>query len=179
MRDEPANDDTNLELQITGVAPHPEPDGNMRVLIATTRRELRAVLHPSPASPGGVIYAGGALGGFDGPSGLYPRLGDRLRPRISGLRLHYRLPNEFGECVVDILAGVSFLRGIGADRVALVGHSFGGAVVIKAGELSPHVLRRHRAVVTDVRHADSRAAGEAVAARPRHGRRDPALHGER
>ena len=34
---------------------------------------------------------------------------------------------------------MSFLKGLGASRVALVGHSFGGAVVIKAGELSPIV----------------------------------------
>jgi fermentation-respiration switch protein FrsA (DUF1100 family) len=38
--------------------------------------------------------------------------------------------------VLDVLAGVSFLKAIGALRVALVGHSFGAAVVIKAGELS-------------------------------------------
>ncbi len=59
---------------------------------------------------------------------------------MTGLRLHYRKPNEFQECVLDVLGGVSFLRGIGAQRVALVGHSFGAAVVIKAGELSELVV---------------------------------------
>ena len=51
------------------------------------------------------------------------------------MRLHYRKPGEFEECVLDVLGGVSFLRGVGAQRVVLVGHSFGAAVVIKAGEL--------------------------------------------
>ena len=89
-----------------------------------------------------MIYVGGALGGFDGPAGgLYPKLAHELsRPGgMTGLRLHYRQPGEFEECVLDVLGGVSFLRGVGAQRVVLVGHSFGAAVVIKAGELSDAV----------------------------------------
>ena len=57
--------------------------------------------------------------------------------RVSVLRIEYREPNVFDECVVDVLAGCSFLRGIGATDIALAGHSFGGAVVVKAGELWP------------------------------------------
>jgi hypothetical protein len=139
--DERTAEDPDLELAIEGAAAHPEPDGNLRVLLQTTRGEIRAVLHPCPTSPRAAIYVGGALGGFEGPAdGLYGRLADRLRPSMSGLRLHYRQPGEFEECVLDVLAGVSFLRGVGADGIVLVGHSFGGAVVIKAGELSPHVV---------------------------------------
>jgi alpha/beta superfamily hydrolase len=139
--DEPAAEDGDLELSITNVAAHPEPDGNLRVMIATSRGEIRAVLHPCATAPAAAIYVGGALGGFEGPANdLYGRLADRLRPRLSGLRVHYRRPGEFEECVLDVLAGVSFLRGMGATGgIALVGHSFGGAVVIKAGELSPSV----------------------------------------
>ncbi len=139
--DEPHGDDQYLELSIQNVAAHPEPDGNLRVMIATTRGEIRAVLHPCATAPGAAIYVGGAMGGFEGPAdGLYGRLANRLRPRLSGLRLHYRHPGEFQECVLDVLAGVSFLRGVGANGgIALVGHSFGGAVVIKAGELSDAV----------------------------------------
>jgi alpha-beta hydrolase superfamily lysophospholipase len=137
MDDAPGED---LELAIERVAAHPEPDGTVRLMIATTRGEIRGVLHPSAAGPGAVIYVGGASGGFQGPArDLYPRLAERLRPRLSGLRLHYRRPGSFDECVLDVLAGVSFLRGVGAAEVALVGHSFGGAVVIKAGELAPNV----------------------------------------
>jgi len=134
------DDSRDLELSIEGVAAHPESDGNLRVLIATTRGELRAVLHPCADAPGATIYVAGAMGGFEGPANdLYGRLANRLRPRLSGLRLHYRRPGEFEECVLDVLAGVSFLRGLGAGPIALVGHSFGGAVVIKAGELSDAV----------------------------------------
>jgi dienelactone hydrolase len=130
--------DQELELSIQNVAAHPEPDGNLRVMLQTTRGEIRAVLHACATAPGAAIYVGGAMGGFEGPANdLYGRLANRLRPQLSGLRLHYRRPGEFEECVLDVLAGVSFLRGIGATGgIALVGHSFGGAVVIKAGELS-------------------------------------------
>jgi alpha/beta superfamily hydrolase len=136
----PDDDGRDLELAIEGIAAHPEPDGNLRVLIATSRGELRAVLHPCSDAPGATIYVGGAMGGFEGPANdLYGRLANRLRPRLSGLRVHYRRPGDFEECVLDVLAGVSFLRGFGAGPIALVGHSFGGAVVIKAGELSEAV----------------------------------------
>ena len=133
-------DDRDLELQIEQVAAHPEPDGNLRVMLKTSRGEIRCVLHPCATAPGAAVYVGGARGGFEGPAGdLYGRLSNRLRPKMSALRVHDRQPGEFFECVLDTLAGVSFLRGVGAGDVALVGHSFGGAVVIKAGELSPSV----------------------------------------
>jgi hypothetical protein len=138
--DEAMPDDRDLELQIQQVGAHPEADGNLRVMLQTSRGEIRAVLHPCANAPGAAVYVGGAMGGFAGPADdLYGRLANRLRPVISALRLHYRQPGEFFECVLDVMAGVSFLRGVGAGDIALVGHSFGGAVVIKAGELSPAV----------------------------------------
>ena len=137
----PAAPGGDLELTITQVAAHPEPDGNLRVMIGTSRGEIRGILHPCATAPAAAIYVGGAMGGFEGPArDLYGRLADRLRPSMSGLRMHYRRPGDLEECVLDVLAGVSFLRGIGATGgIAIVGHSFGGAVVIKAGELSSSV----------------------------------------
>ncbi len=136
--EDPAGGD--LELAIRQVAAHPEPDGNLRLMLETSRGEIRGILHPCASAPGAVIYVGGAMGGFEGPANdLYGRLADRLKPLLTGLRIHYRHPGEFQECVLDVLAGVSFLRGVGAGDVALVGHSFGGAVVIKAGELGASV----------------------------------------
>jgi fermentation-respiration switch protein FrsA (DUF1100 family) len=54
--------------------------------------------------------------------------------------LHYRRPNHVVHCVLDILCGIAFLADQGVDRVALVGHSFGGAIVISAGAVSPLVI---------------------------------------
>lgn len=132
----------HLELSILGVAARERPDGALEVLINTSRGELSGILHPREGEPGAAIFVGGAVGGLEGPAGgLYPRLAEALASPeapsgLSSLRLHYREPGEFQECVLDVLGGVSFLKGIGARRVALVGHSFGAAVAIKAGELS-------------------------------------------
>ena len=139
--DAPEDGGDDLELVIQNVAAHPEPDGTLRVLIITTRGEIRGILHPCATRPAAAIFVGGAMGGFEGPANdLYGRLAGRMRPLLTTLRLHYRKPGDFEECVLDALAGVSLLRGFGATGgIALVGHSFGGAVAIKAGELSPAV----------------------------------------
>ena len=133
----------DLELSILGVAGKERPDGAVDININSTRGEINGILHTCGGEPGAVIYVGGALGGFDGPAGgLYPKLARELTSPggMTGLRLHYRQPGEFEECVLDVLGGVSFLRGVGAEPVVLVGHSFGAAVVIKAGELSDAVV---------------------------------------
>jgi alpha-beta hydrolase superfamily lysophospholipase len=61
------------------------------------------------------------------------------RDRISSLRLRYRHPNILPECTLDVMAGVAYLTHGGSQPVVLVGHSFGGAVVITAGALHAHV----------------------------------------
>ncbi len=137
----------DLELSIQGVAAKEQPDGTLEILINSSRGEIPGVLHPCEGWPDAALFVGGALGGLDGPAdGLYPRLAQSLQAEspddaagMSSLRLHYRQPGEFQECVLDVLGGISFLKGIGGRRVALVGHSFGAAVVIKAGELSDAV----------------------------------------
>ncbi len=119
----------------------PEPDGSYRLMLRTTRGDIYGLLHVCEGGTGAAVMVGGASGGLDGPAGgLYARLGPALlNARVTTLRLDYRMPDVFDECVLDVLGGVSFLKGIGAERVVLAGHSFGGAVVIKAGELSPLV----------------------------------------
>jgi fermentation-respiration switch protein FrsA (DUF1100 family) len=132
----------DLDLRLNRVAAAPgEVEGTFRVLLDTTRGEIEGVLHPVEGGTGAVVCVGGAMGGLDGPAeGLYPRLAGLLGERsITTLRLHYRQPNALEECVLDVLAGCSFLRGLGATDLTLVGHSFGGAVVIKAGQFFPIV----------------------------------------
>lgn len=138
---EPAPDAPNeaLDLQLRRVAAAESGiPGAMRIRLDTSRGEIEGMLHPVEGGTGAVVCVGGAMGGIDGPAdSLFARLPELLAPSlITVLRLNYRRPNEFDECVVDALAGCSLLKGIGATGVVLVGHSFGGAVVIKAGELS-------------------------------------------
>ncbi|HMS57837.1 MAG TPA: dienelactone hydrolase family protein [Tepidiformaceae bacterium] len=134
--------DEDLTLQLTRVSASPTDDPKVfKVHLESTRGTIEGILHPVEGGTGAVICVGGAMGGFDGPAdSLYPRLAGLLAPKgVTTLRIEYRQPNNFEECVIDVMAGCSFMQGIGAEDLVLLGHSFGAAVVIKAGELFPRV----------------------------------------
>jgi len=145
------SDDEELSLRIVGIEPGGEPAGaelaggrSLRLL--TTRGEIPLIVHEAPgaheaqATGRAVVCISGALGGFDGPGKLYVRLGQEMPERgIAVVRLNYRMPNEFGECVLDTMAGLAFAKATHHERAALIGHSFGGAVAINAGTLAPAV----------------------------------------
>jgi uncharacterized protein len=130
-------------IRLHDVRTSPPPEGQLGegLLLRTDRGDIQAILHPAPEAQHGVIWVGGARGGFDRPGqGAYAWLADVLRrDRIASLRLCYRHPNVLPECALDILAGVTYLTQGGAQPVVLVGYSFGGAVVITAGALHEHV----------------------------------------
>ena len=134
--------DADLSLSIRGIGASPgDQPGSLLLRIETNRGPIEAIFHPVEGGTGAAIFVGGAMGGLDGPAdAIYSRLPVALAERgVSTLRLTYRIPNDFEECVLDGLGGCSMLKGIGAQDVVLVGHSFGAAVVIKAGELAPIV----------------------------------------
>src|SRR5436189_3263011 len=97
------------------MAPGDSPDV-FRVLLDTTRGQINGLVHPVEGGTGAVVCVGGAMGGLNGPAdGLYGRLAGLLAADgVTVLRLDYRQPNNFEECVLDTLAGCSFLKGIGA-----------------------------------------------------------------
>lgn len=130
----------DLTLRILGIEPGNEVAGARPIKIQTTRGVIPLILHPSPIPGRAAVCVSGAIGGFDGPAKLYARLGMNLpTDGITIARVNYRQPNEFGECVLDTMAALSFLKATGNTRVAVLGHSFGGAVAINAGSLSPLV----------------------------------------
>ncbi len=134
--------DEDLMLSIRGVrAKQGEFPGEMTVEIETTRGTITAHMTPVEGKTGAAIFLGGAAGGVKGPANeVYVRLGRELvQEGVTSLRVEYRKPGEFEECVLDALAACSFLKGIGAERVVVVGHSFGGAVAVKAAQLAPLV----------------------------------------
>ena len=135
---DPSGED-ELQLSILGVRTRPSEGGSGELVVElnTTRGVIKAHLRPCEGKTGCAIFIGGAAGGVAGPADeVYTRLGRDLVGRgVTSLRVKYREPGEFEECVMDALAACSFLRGIGAERAVLVGHSFGAAVAIKAGEL--------------------------------------------
>ena len=132
--------DSRGRLKFTGVQSVPLDDSQSQVTLNTSNGDIEGMFH-SVEGQSGVIWVCGALGGLDGPSfGVFKTLSEELLPeRIDSLRLNYRFPGDFDECVVDVRVGVRFLERQGIDKIALVGHSFGGAVVIMAGAMSSRV----------------------------------------
>ncbi len=131
-------DEDDLQLSILGVRTRDgETAGEIGVELDTTRGTIEAQFRPCEGQSGCAIFMGGGSGGAGGPANsVYLRLSRELVGRgVSSLRVQWRDPGNFEECVMDALAACSFLRGIGAERAVLAGHSFGGAVAVRAGGL--------------------------------------------
>ena len=134
---------TPIPIEYRGVAPWrlPEARGGTGILVRTNMGSIRCLFHQVEEATEAIIWVSGAGGGFSGGGGLFSILSDELmEDGVSSLRLNYRKPNDFLHCMLDVLAGVYFLQDRGYERVALVGHSFGGAVVIAAAPLSDAVV---------------------------------------
>ena len=135
---------SDLSIRITSVVPWDAPQGESGrgMMLRTTRGDVRAIVHHEPGirTTKGIVWVWGARGGFAGPAeGLYRDLAEDLRGEVTSIRTDYRQPNIIPECVMDALVSVSFLTGTGHTDIALVGHSFGGAVVISAAPHSEEV----------------------------------------
>ncbi len=104
-------------------------------IITTDESVTNCRYYPAKGSKKGVIFVGGIGGNFDSPAkNLYPKLAAKLSSEgISVLRVQFRFPTLLEESVQDVLAGAKFLHSEGVEALGLVGHSFGGAVVIQAG----------------------------------------------
>ena len=138
------NDDLTIQIEdVSRWTPHEDQPGH-GILLHTTRGDIHAIVHSNPdpdyRTSKAIVFVWGARGGFDGPAGgIYARLAEDLKYVATSIRIDYRLPNVITECILDAMAGLSFLSATGHTEVALVGHSFGGAVVIAAAPLSPLV----------------------------------------
>ena len=88
---------------------------------------------PDAAPTAAIVACGGAMGGVLGPGhGLYPVLADRRADRgVATYRVGYRIPNDLDRCAHDVACAVEMAVDDGAEHVVVMGHSFGGAVVIR------------------------------------------------
>ena len=48
------------------------------------------------------------------------------------MRVSFRYPTDLSEAIIDVLVGIEFLKSENLKSFGLIGHSFGGAVVIQA-----------------------------------------------
>jgi pimeloyl-ACP methyl ester carboxylesterase len=122
------------EVDISGSLTHRE--------VYTTRGLLTALLHrptPAAARPAAIVMCGGAMGGLLGPGhGLYHALGTRWAERgVEVIRVGYREPNDLDRCAHDLACAVEWARDAGAERIVAMGHSFGGAVAVRAAVVMP------------------------------------------
>jgi fermentation-respiration switch protein FrsA (DUF1100 family) len=114
------------EIEVTDQLRHVE--------IYTLGGLLTLLWHGDPEANHLVLACGGAMGGLLGPAeGLYHDLGVRFAEQGIGLvRVGYRTPNDLDACVHDLVAVAELGARRGAKRFVTMGHSFGGAVAIRA-----------------------------------------------
>jgi len=105
--------------------------------VFTLRGLLTVLWHGDPDAEAAVVLGGGAMGGLLGPAdGLYHWLGEELAAAGSGigvLRVGWRRPNDLDLCTLDLLAAADLAPRAGAVRFVTGGHSFGGAIAVRAG----------------------------------------------
>ena len=112
------------------------------IRVPSANGAIAALWHPpEAASRGAILCVGGFDGGFDGPAnGIYADLAAELPLLGVGvLRLDFRIktsPGPIEAGTEDVLAGLAWLGEAGIDRAALIGHSYGGAIVIRAAARS-------------------------------------------
>lgn len=148
--------------------------------VYTTRGLLTILRHRpaiSVAKPAAVVACGGAMGGVLGPGhGLYHRLGERWAARgVEFVRVGYREPNNLDLCAHDLACGVEIARDAGAERIVVMGHSFGGAVAVRTAVIMPVSVA---GVVTFATQSAGCEVAGALAGRPLllfHGDRDELL----
>jgi pimeloyl-ACP methyl ester carboxylesterase len=132
------SDPTALEALDSLASTEIEVTPSLRHRETFTRRGLLTVLSHVPPEgargAGAIVACGGAMGGMLGPGrGLYHQLGERWAARgVPLLRVGYREPNNLDLCAHDVACGVEWAREAGAERVVVMGHSFGGAVAVRA-----------------------------------------------
>jgi alpha-beta hydrolase superfamily lysophospholipase len=130
------------QLELLQVSRAPEPGGAEYLRLRTDAGDLDGRLHDAPGGDAAILWVFGAGGGLDGPAGgLYRRLARQLVARgVASLELAYRRPGNLPSCLLDVFLAIAYLGRLGRRRIVLVGHSFGGAVVITAGATDPAVI---------------------------------------
>lgn len=130
-----------MEIAVYDVKVEPKREGYHPITLLTSRGDVECRYYEVKNAQKAAIWVGGVGGGWDTPAnGLYPHLCEELaKQAIASIRVRYRYSTRLEEAILDVLAGLGFLENQGIESFALIGHSFGGAVVIQAAAISPNV----------------------------------------
>jgi hypothetical protein len=117
--------------------------GLAHVELYTSGGLLTLMWHGDPALERVALMSGGAMGSLLGPArALYHDLGVALAAEgIGVIRVGYRRPNDLDDCVLDVCAAAQIAFNHGARAFVTVGHSFGGAVAVRAAIDLPEYVR--------------------------------------
>lgn len=132
---------------------------------------------PNGGAGAAIVTCGGAMGGVLGPGhALFHRLGATWPDRGVGVyRVGYRMPNDLDRCAHDVACAVEMAVDDGAERVVVMGHSFGGAVAVRVAVV---MTTEVAGVVTFATQSAGCEVAGALAGRPLllfHGDRDELL----
>lgn len=108
--------------------------------ISTARGLVKATMYPTAGHCAVVAIGGWGTKRSSPAKGLYHWLGANLRDHnVTTLWLQVRKPGHMEECIHDVRAAIQHLLSNGFSQIVLIGHSFGGAVVISAASFEPRV----------------------------------------
>ena len=95
-----------------------------------------------PSAQEGIIFVSGVDGGFIEPvDGIYTRMAEtNLHNCVSSIFVSYRNPGELATSIEDATTAASYLRDRGISKMAIVGWSFGGAVIAHTATLIPQIM---------------------------------------
>jgi len=127
-------------IELVEIEESPLEEG-VRIDLQTTGGVIACRVHPAATGDVAVLWLCTAES-WGGPAGgLYPRLARQLvDDHVLSLELICRLPHDLLQCLLDTVMVVGYLDVLGRNKVILVGHSFGAAVVISAATQSPNVI---------------------------------------
>lgn len=151
--------------------------GYLPITLTTPRGDVMCRYYHTAGVKRAVIFVGGNKGGFESPANnVYPKLCRELQKNnISALRVKFRYPTDLVESVLDVVVGITFLERFGIEEIALVGYSFGGAVVIQAAAAAPETVTTVVTLATQAYGAEAATYLEDISLLLIHGANDEIL----
>jgi len=118
-------------------------DQELTIWVANSQKTALRVKYPKENMPSdyGVLFVTGIDGGYIQPADrIYSRIAQKMAEKGgTSAFVRYRNPGELGPSLEDARAAVIYLKNRGVKKIAALGMSFGGAIVIHTALNTPEV----------------------------------------